>query len=258
MNILVILRNIYSNPDLFDDEQYLCKSDCNILAEAMMLKEQMPCKVTALLFAENVPDNIETLKKACTYGADEGFLIGFENFDFSQTEQLSRIMARTIQGYFPEYDLILFGRLAYDGDAINVSTQVSCHLGIPRVVYSREIYSEDHVLYSRKYISSSEEAVYRLKGPLLIQSIREQGVTRQPKIADIIRTYNEVEIQHLDGDAIADGLPAERNGLRLIKKTEPPKDKSTAMTLLNGLSDDESAANLLRILREKGFQGRKR
>lgn len=25
MNILVILRNIYSNPDLFDDEQYLCK-----------------------------------------------------------------------------------------------------------------------------------------------------------------------------------------------------------------------------------------
>ena len=70
MNILVILRNIYSNPDLFDDEQYLCKSDCNVLAEAMMLKEQFIGQVTALLFAENVSDNIETLKKACTYGAD--------------------------------------------------------------------------------------------------------------------------------------------------------------------------------------------
>ena len=76
--------------------------------------------------------------------------------------------AKTIRTYFPDYDLILFGRLAYDGDAVNVSTQVSCHLGIPRVVYSREIYTKDQVLYARKYISSSKEAVYRLKRPVLI------------------------------------------------------------------------------------------
>lgn len=168
MNILVILRNIYSNPDLFDDEQYLCKSDYNVLAESIMLKEHFIGQVTALLFTENVSDNIETLKKACTYGADAACLIGFERFDFSETEQLSQIMAETIRTYFPDYDLILFGRLAYDGDAVNVSTQVSCHLGIPRVVYSREIYTKDQVLYARKYISSSKEAVYRLKRPVLI------------------------------------------------------------------------------------------
>lgn len=258
MNILVILRNIYSNPDLFDDEQYLCKSDCHILAEAMMLKEQLQGKVTALLFAENVPDNIETLKKACTYGADEGYLIGFNHFDFSQTEQLSRIMARAIQRYFPDYDMILFGRLAYDGDAVNIAAQVSCHLGIPKIVYSREIYTEDDTIYSRKYISASEEFLYHLKGRVLIQSIREQGVTRQPKIADIIRTYNDVEIQHLDGDAIFAELPPQKTGLHLIAKTEPQKDTSTTMTLLNGLSDEASAANLLRVLREKGFQEIKR
>ena len=158
MNIWVILRNIYSNPDLFDDEQYLCKSDYNVLAESIMLKEHFIGQVTALLFTENVSDNIETLKKACTYGADAACLIGFERFD----------NAKTIRTYFPDYDLILFGRLAYDGDAVNVSTQVSCHLGIPRVVYSREIYTKDQVLYARKYISSSKEAVYRLKRPVLI------------------------------------------------------------------------------------------
>lgn len=32
-------------------------------------------------------------------------------------------MAETIRTYFLDYDLILFGRLAYDGDAVNVSTQ---------------------------------------------------------------------------------------------------------------------------------------
>ena len=114
MNIWVILRNIYSNPDLVDDEQYLCKSDCNVLAESIMLKEHFIGQVTALLFTENVSDNIETLKKACTYGADAACLIGFERFDFSETEQLSQIMAETIRTYFLDYDLILFGRLAYD------------------------------------------------------------------------------------------------------------------------------------------------
>lgn len=101
INILVILRNIYSNPDLFDDEQYLCKSDCNVLAEAMMLKEHFIGQVTALLFTENVSDNIETLKKACTYGADAACLIGFERFDFSETEQLSQIMQKPFELTFP-------------------------------------------------------------------------------------------------------------------------------------------------------------
>ena len=112
MNIWVILRNIYSNPDLFDDEQYLCKSDYNVLAESIMLKEHFIGQVTALLFTENVSDNIETLKKACTYGADAACLIGFERFDFSETEQLSQIMQKTFELTFPIYDLILFGRLA--------------------------------------------------------------------------------------------------------------------------------------------------
>ena len=257
MHILVILRNIYNNPDLFDDEAYLCKSDCNLLAEAMMLKEHIPCKVTALLFAENVPDNIQTLKKACTYGADEGYLIHFRNFDFSQTESLAQVMARTIQCYFPAYDGILLGRLAYDGDAINLATQLSCHLGIPRVVYSQALFVEDDYIYTRKFISSSEEAVYLLKGKFLIQSIREQGVTRQPRIADIIRTYQDLEIQLLDGDMIYGALPPLEKGLCCIGKTEPSTDKADTMTFLNGSNDNASAANLLRILHEKGFQVQK-
>lgn len=101
MNIWVILRNIYSNPDLFDDVQYLCKSDCNVLAEAMMLKELFTGQVTALLFAENVSDNIETFKKACTYGADAACLIDFKRFDFSETEQLSQIMQKPFELTFP-------------------------------------------------------------------------------------------------------------------------------------------------------------
>ncbi len=258
MEILVVLRNIYSNPDLFDDEKYLCKSDCNILSEAMGFKEQLAgkdVKITALLFAENVPENIQTLKKAGTYGVDEAYLIGFKNFDFSRTEELARVMAKTIAMHFPDYDYILFGRLAYDGDAVNIATQVACHLKIPEMVYSKEIIVSDNKIYAKKVLSPSEEVLYLLKGKVLIQSFREHGITRQPKIADIIRTYQEMSFQTIDGDAMFATLPHSNHGLHFIRQIIPRNDTQTEFTLLNDISDEASSRKLLRLLQKKGFQG---
>lgn len=213
MKIIVILRNIYHNPDLFDDEQYLCKSDRNILAEAMMLKEKCGGVITALLFAESVHDSTQTLKKACTYGVDYVYHITFHDFDFSDTNTFSRVIAKTVQRYFSDFDLILFGRLAYDGDAVNIATQTAYRLEIPEIVYSREMTPKKNrqsnfkqefwSIVVRRMISDYEDMIYRIELPALVQSIRETGVTRQPKIADIIRTYSEVEIKKIDGDAIA-------------------------------------------------------
>lgn len=258
MKILVILRNIYSNPDVFDNEQYLCKSDCNILAEAMMLKEQCGGQVTALLFGEKVEENVKTLQKACTYGADEGALIGFHDFDFSDTEAFAKVIARTIETEYADYSLILFGRLAYDGDAVNLATQVACHLSCARVVYSREINIKEGKICARKYLSSSEEVICQVDADkVLIQSIREHGVTRQPKISDIIRTYNGLEITQINGDAIAAKIPENNTGFRLFKKTEPEENTEKKMVLLNGKNDEESSVNLLNLLQKSGFQGKK-
>lgn len=254
MKILVVLRNIYGNEDGVEEEKFLSKSDCNVLSEAMLLKEQLQGTVTALLFAENVPESIQTLKKACSYGAEEGCLVGFQSFDFSQTELLAQVMAETIRKYFSEYEMILFGRIAYDGDAINIATQLSCYLNLPRIVYSKEMFVENNEIYSRKYSSPSEEMIYRVEGRVLIQSIREHGLIRQPKIADIIRTYHDLEIRKLCAEEIIPEIQTQDTGVHLIKKVKSQEKKEKKMILLNGANDRESAYNLLKILQKKGFR----
>lgn len=273
MKILVVLRNIYHNPDLFDDEQYLCKSDRNILAEAVMLKEKYGGDITALLFAEDVEDSEKALKKACTYGADQVFHIVLDKFDFSDTSTFSRVISRTLQQYFREFDLLLFGRLAYDGDSVNIATQTAHRLGIPAIMYSKEILaqkeerrednqskensgdSREKRITVRKMVSDLEDIVYDLELPALVQSMREKGVTRQPKMADIIRTYSEVEVKKIDGDRIARKVRENKGKIVLYRKSELEDDTHKELQLLNGMSDKESSMNLIEILSRLGFEG---
>lgn len=270
MKILVVLRNIYHNPDLFDDEQYLCKSDRNILAEAVMLKEEYGGDITALLFAEDVEDSEKALKKACTYGVDQAFHIVMDKFDFSDTSVFSRIISRTLQQHFREFDLLLFGRLAYDGDAVSIATQTAYRLGIPAIMYSKEIiaYKEEKRAVSwseknprkkkitvRKMVSDLEDIIYDLELPALVQSMREKGVIRQPKMADIIRTYSEVEVKKIDGDRIARKVGENEGKIVLYGKSELEDDTHKEFQLLNGMSDKESSINLIKILNRLGFEG---
>lgn len=257
MKIIVILRNIYNSFDFFDDEQYLCKSDCNVIAEAMMLKEALheSVEITALLFAEKNQDNIKTLKKASTYGVDKSILIEFQKFDFSDTKRFSQIIATTIKRMNTKPNLILFGRLACDGDAVNLATQTACQLQWPRIVYSKEIFVANEQLYSKKYICSSEEIIYQLDmKQVVIQSIRKHGVTRQPKITDIVRAYNNFEIEYVDGDMIASGILEKQKGFLLTQKTEPKEAVNKKLLSLNDINDEATAKKLLELLQKKGFR----
>lgn len=259
MKILVILRNIYNNSDLFAEEQYLCKSDRNILAEAVMLKEKYGGDITAVLFAEDVEDSEMALKKACTYGADDAVHIVLNKFDFSDTSTFSRLISKTLEQYFKDFDLLLFGRLAYDGDAVNIATQTAYRLKIPAIVYSKEIEKGKRSIKKsitvRKMASDLEDIVYQLELPALVQSVREEGVTRQPKIADIIRTYSEVEVKKIDGDRIAREVGENQGRIILDRKSEFEDDGCKEYQSLNGLSDKESAQNLIDVLKRLGFEG---
>lgn len=280
MKILVVLRNLYNNPDLFDEEQYLCKSDQNILSEAVMLREEYGGDITAVLFAEDVEDSEMALKKACAYGADNVFHVVLDQVDFSDTSTFSRVISRTVGQYFKEFDLLLFGRVAYDGDAANIATQTADRLKIPAVVYSKEIgkweernikktpqtdkgkaqqidkkNATDKSIKVQKMVSNWEDIVYRLTLPALVQSIREKNLTRQLNIADIIRTYSEVEVKKIDGDEIVRKVGANQGRIISDRKRKLKDDTYKEIQFLNGMSDKESATNLIKLLKKLGFEG---
>ncbi len=254
MKILVILRNIYKNQSFFEEEEYLCESDRNVLAEAVALRETYGGSVTALLFAEDVPYNEQTLIRAYTYGVDQTWLICMDHYDFTDTAQFSKSIATTVRHKFSDYDLILFGRLAYDGDAVTVTTMTAQHLELPVVVYCKEtgIYDAQN-LSCRKYLSAKEEVLLQVPMPALVQSIRDQGLRRQARIADIVRAYSDVEIMKINGDAYAVQEQAE-SFVGHVCDIEPEDSGQKVLRVLNGVSDVDSARNLIDTLAKLGFK----
>jgi electron transfer flavoprotein beta subunit len=82
----------------------------------------------------------EILREGMYRGADAGVLLTDKAFAGSDTLATSYALSRAIRKV-GDFDLILAGRQAIDGDTAQVGPQVADKLGIPQVTYAEEIVS---------------------------------------------------------------------------------------------------------------------
>ena len=259
MNILVVLRNLYNNPDPFDEESLLCDSDINVLTEACSIKDNQGGSLSALLVSESEAQYEEILKKAASYGADRVFHAALDGFDFSDTNSFARVIAGLIKSMEIEPDLVIFGRLAYDGDSVNISTQVAENLDWHRAVYSSEVVElTPSLLVYKKSLDDGGTATTEVKLPTVLHTVRKRGLRGQARIADILRAYSETEIESFDGHLIDEIVANALSKAVLptpLQEIPPYKDKKDMMGL-NGVSDVDTAANIIDTLRSLGFEPR--
>lgn len=331
MEILVVLRNLYGNPDPFEDEKLLCDSDINALTEACDLRDncslantstpqdahapqvartpqdvhapqvasttqdahapQVACtpqgNVTALLISESKADYETVLKKAASYGADQVIHAPVDSFDFSDANRFARLIGSLIKSMSPLPDLVLFGRLAYDGDSVNIATQVAENLGWHRAIYSSEVisvsYSEssathddgnatlDHlsnttsadiprpILTYKKALDEGALATVEVPLPAVLHTVRRGGLRRQAKISDIIRAYSETVVATFDETLVNSAVDEAKSGSGLPTPTSeiPPYSNKEDMILLNGVSDVDTAQNIIDVLKNLGFEAKR-
>ena len=299
MNIYVILRNLYGNPDPFEEELILGDSDINAISEACELRDRLnsgqrangdigqsanrsdileieKSKVTALLFSESEADYKTVLVKAASYGADEVIHVPVDNFDFSDSNTFSRLIASVIETIVSKNSnqtaevpndtgikkqvgeaLVFFGRLAYDGDSVNIATQTAENLKWHRAIYSQGIagLSPDKLVF-KKALDDGAIATTEVPLPCVIHSIRKAGLRRQAKIADIIRAYNETEVKTLDSDLVTKAIESSTRGSHLTSPIQeiPPYISKGDMVVLNGISDVDTARNIIETLKNLGFE----
>lgn len=260
MNILVVLRNLYGNPDPFEDELLVGDSDVNALSEACEIRDSListgnDSSVTALLFSEKESDSDKALIKAASYGADRVCHIPVNGFDFTDANTFSILIAETIRRYF-EFDLVIFGRLAYDGDSVNISTQVAKKLNAFSAIYSRRVEEIGESLKFVKALETGDEALIEIPLPAVLHTIRKEGLRRQARIQDIIRAHNEVVVERLNEDDLKPLIDKAKGGPSPgpWKEEIPPYHESKDMVVLNGISDIETAGNIIATLKKMGFE----
>ena len=118
-------------PAIFNPE------DLNALEQALRIKDENPgSKVTLLTMG--LPRASEIIREAIFRGADAGIVLTDRCLGGADTLATSYSLAQAVKK-FGNYDIILGGRQAIDGDTAQVGPQIAEKLGIPQVTYAEEI-----------------------------------------------------------------------------------------------------------------------
>ena len=136
--------------------------DLNALEQALRLKEKHPgTRITVLTMGPGRA--AEIIREAMYRGADEGILLTDRAFAGADTLATSYALACAIRK-IRDFDLIIAGRQAIDGDTAQVGPQVAEKLGLPQITYVEEIQSPDNgkIIMKRRL----ERGVETVKAPM--------------------------------------------------------------------------------------------
>ena len=148
MKILVCLKQVPDTQDIKWTEKgtmiregvesIINPYDEYALEYALEIKEKFPeTKVTALSMGPLQAKSL--LKVAIAKGADDAILACDKKFAGADTFATSMTLAQTIKTFAPDFDLILCGQFAIDGDTAQTAPSLAQHLDIPSVTFVKEI-----------------------------------------------------------------------------------------------------------------------
>ena len=150
------------------------------LEAALRLKDQYGAEVTVLTMG--LPKAEEVLREALAMGADKGILVTDRVLGGADTWATSQTIAGALRNL--EYDLIITGRQAIDGDTAQVGPQISEHLDIPVISYAQNLKVEgDSVIVERQH-------VLKAKMPCLVTALAELNEPRYMTPGGIFDAYD--------------------------------------------------------------------
>lgn len=167
------------------------------LEEALKLKDKYKANVCVLTMGPPQAKNV--LREALSMGADRAILLTDRAFAGADTLATSSTIAGAIKKL--DYDLIIAGRQAIDGDTAQVGPQIGEHLNIPAITYVEKLEIEDDkVLVNRAFEEGYQ--IIEAKMPLLITTLKEMNTPRYMKVKRIYESFNEDKIETWNLDNI--------------------------------------------------------
>lgn len=191
-------------PAIFNPE------DLNALEQALRLKDANPGSTITLL-TMGLPRASEIIREAIYRGADTGIVLTDRALGGADTLATSYSLAQAVKK-FGNYDIILGGRQAIDGDTAQVGPQIAEKLGLPQVTYAEELLElkDGHVVVKRRL----ESGVETVKAPLpCVVTVNGSAAECRPRNARRVQKYkyavspSEKEKLSDDMKAIVDARP---------------------------------------------------
>ena len=169
-------------PAIFNPE------DLNALEQALRLKDAYP-GTTVTLLTMGPGRAAEIIREGLYRRADGGYLLTDRAFAGADTLATSYALATAIKK-IGDYDIIIGGRQAIDGDTAQVGPQVAEKLGLTQVTYAEEILNVDEKNRSITVKRHIDGGVETVEGPLpIVITVNGSAAPCRPRNAKLVMKY---------------------------------------------------------------------
>jgi electron transfer flavoprotein beta subunit len=195
-------------PAIFNPE------DLNALEMALQIRDRFGGHVTVITMG--LPAAAKVLRDALYRGADEAILVTDRRCAASDTLATSYILSCAVGKL--DYDLVLCGRQAIDGDTAQVGPQMAEKLGITQVTYVEALESlEDRTITARRNLGNGWQQV-RTKLPVLLTVTGEANTPRVGAARRMMKYKNALTPAEVEQRVKAPNAGADEATIRKLVK----------------------------------------
>jgi electron transfer flavoprotein beta subunit len=220
--------------------------DSYAIEEGLRVRER--CGGTVTILSMGPPQAESALREAISLGADEAVLLSDRAFAGSDTWATSYTLAQGIKK-IGDYDLIICGKQAIDGDTAQVGPGIAEFLDIPFVAYIRKIEEINDSLLRVERLMDEGYDVIETHLPALITVVKEINEPRLPSLRGKMNAKKaQIKVLNLKALGVSEqevGLPASPTKVAKIF-TPPPRGNGQMLTG----STQEVVDKLVKHLRE--------
>ena len=232
-------------PAIFNPE------DLNALEQALRLKDTHPGSTVTIL-TMGPGRAAEIIREGLYRGADNGYLLTDRAFAGADTLATSYALATAIRK-IGEYDIIVGGRQAIDGDTAQVGPQIAEKLGVPQVTYAQKIDVDGKKVTVQRQLEDGYETI-EVEMPCMITCVKELNTPRYMNVGRIYDAYNQPEritVWGFDDVKIAEDETGLKASPTNVFTSFAPAPKGAGQ-ILEG-TDQEVVDQLIKNLVEKSY-----
>jgi len=236
MNIIICIKQVPDTTQVKIDPQtntliregvksIINPFDMYAIEEGVRLKEKYGGKTTVITMGP--PQAESSLREAIALGCDDAILISDRAFAGSDTWATSYTLAMAIKE-IKDYDLIICGKQASDGDTAQVGPGISTHLDIPQITYVKKIEQiKDKDIVLERMTEEGYEVI-QSRMPCLMTVVKEINEPRLPSLKGMMRAKKAIVTnwKATDLDLKEDNLGLNGSPTQVVKIfTPPPRPK---------------------------------
>ncbi|MDR3087023.1 MAG: FAD-binding protein [Azoarcus sp.] len=213
-------------------------ADCVALEQAFRLKERYGGDVTVISLGPPAMENL--LRELCTLPVDQAILLTDRAYAGSDTLATATILASAVR-HLGDFDLILLGRRAIDGETGHVGPELAALLGISSCVtnVTGNLSLEDEHIHCTRLLEDSAQTV---RAPLpCLATVCGGGVLLRPSSLAGIRNAKPVRILSNADLRVSPQEVGLQGSTTVVAKTRPTREGQRSARVIHDAAEGAKA-----------------